>query len=342
MSRAAALVIAAIAFGFPLEARALAVSGFEPHDVTIGTRLTIRGDFAELLAAKARPMVQGRRIDSPKTVQFQVLAWSRRTIIARVKSVPSTRSDPAAGKIWSLVVRCDPLGLDAEADGPLTTSGPLLASLDEGEAAAGSLVTLYAIDPGSKAPTVLLGRNKAKVLLDLPAGANPDDDPWSVTIRVPRLRNGFYTVRLENSLGRAPERATLLLYGSDGAGLDPYANVAVQGRPALVAPVCTWSAAGDAIQVSACAGDPCARSLSLELVPDGRGSWAPARAVLTTADPWGGAPEVLESVTGEAKLLPSPASNLLAGAFVAALRPVAEPGATPLRIRGYFQAAPGE
>jgi hypothetical protein len=47
-------------------------------------------------------------------------------------------------------------------------------------------------------------------------------------------------------------------------------------------------------------------------------------------------------VSAEAKLLPPPSPGLLAGAFVAALQPVGEPMAQPLRIRGYFQAAPGE
>jgi hypothetical protein len=342
MLRAAAVAIAAITLGFPFWARALAVTAFDPRDVTIGTRLTIRGDFAELAAAKAAPTVQGRRLDTSKVVKFQVLAWSRRKIIARVKSVPSTKSDPAAGKTWTLEVGSEALGESVEADDPLMTSGPLLASLADAEGTPATIVRLYAIDPGTRPPTVLVGRKKAKVLLDVPSGANPDDDPWLVQLHVPRMRNGFYPVRLENSLGRAPETETILVYGSDGAGLNPYANAAVQGRPALIALTCTWRAAGDHVHVDACAGDPCTRSLSLDLAPRASGGYAPAQLELTTASPWGGAPEVLESVSGEAKLLPAPASKLLAGAFLAALRPVAEPGATPLHIRGYFQAAPGE
>ena len=342
MSRAAAIAIALIAFGFPLSARALVVTGFEPRDVTVGTRLTIRGDFAELAGGKARPMVQGRRLDTSKVVKFQVLAFSRRTIIARVRDVPSTKSDPAAGKMWSLVVSSADQSESVEADGPLTTSGPLLVSLADAEAMPGKTLGVFAIDPGTKPPTVMVGRKKAKVLRGAPAGQNPDDDPWLVEVAVPHTWNGFHPVRLENSVGRAPETATLLVYGSDLGGVIPYANAAVQGRAALDARVCTWSGSGGHVHVSACAGDPCTRTLSVDLAPDPGGGYAPAQVELTTANPYGGAPEVLESVSAEAKLLPSPSPELLAGAFVAELQPVGEPSAAPLRIRGYFQASPGE
>jgi len=341
MWRAAVLATALSCLGFPLFAHALAVTGFEPRDVTIGTRLTIRGDFAELTAARSQPKVQGRRFDTSKTVQFQVLAYSRRTIIARVRDVPSTKWDPAAGKTWSLVVR-SAAGDIAEADDLFTTPGPTLVTVTAREVVPGGGLTLYAIDPGTKPPTVVIGRKKAKVLRNAPAGESRDDDPWRVQLRVPRLRNGFYALRLENSLGRAPGSVPMLVYGGDVAGLVPYASASLQGRPALDAPLCSWSGHGDRIRVSACAGDPCARELALELVPDGSGGWTPADVVVTYAAASGGAPEVLESVSAQAKLLPAPSPELLAGAFVAWLRPVAEPGAPPLFVRGYFQALPGD
>jgi len=109
---AAALTTLWISFAFPGAARAFAIHSFSPADVTIGTRLVIKGDFSELVASGARPKVQGTRVDTPRTVKFQVLAMSRRTIIARVKDVPSSKNDPAAGKSWSLRVRA-PVRFDA-------------------------------------------------------------------------------------------------------------------------------------------------------------------------------------------------------------------------------------
>jgi len=342
ISRAAALTLLALLLGFPAAARALAVTSFAPGDVTTGTRLTIKGDFAELTGARARPKVFGRRSDTSKTVKFEVLAFSRRTIIARVREVPSTKSDPAAGKTWSLVVRSAAGGGETvEADDLFTTSGPALVALSDAEVTRGNTVALYALDPGAKSPTVFVGRKKAKVLRSAPAGESRDDDPWLVQFRLPKLRNGFYPVRLENSLGRAPGAAELLVFGSDAGGLGPYARVSLPGLAGFDSPTCSWSAIDGRLRVEACAGDPCTRSLTLEFEPDLHGGYEPAVVEFSDASPGVAHPQLLSSAAG-AKLLPAPSADLLAGAFIAVLRPSDGSQAPDVRVRGYFQALPSD
>ncbi len=342
ITSAAALASLALLLVFPGAARALVVTSFAPGDVTTGTRLTIRGDFSQLAAARARPKVTGRRADSSKTVSFEVLSVSPETIVARVRAVPSTKFDPAAGKTWSLVIR-SPLngGETAEADDLFTTSGPALVALPAAEAMPNETVALYALDPGAKPPTVLVGRKKAKVLRSKAAGASRDDDPWRVQFRTPKLRNGFYPVRLENSLGRAPGALQLLVFGGDAGGLVPYARVALDGLPGFDTPVCTWSEHDGQVHVEACAGDPCTRSLVLEFAPDLGGAYQPALVEFSDASAAAGGPLQLSSAGAGAKLLPAPSLDFLAGAFVATLRPADGTEGPELAVRGYFQALPG-
>lgn len=337
--RAAAVSLLASLLLFPGAARALAVHSFEPGDVTTGTRLTIRGDFRELAAARARPQVLGRRSDTDKTVKFVVLAVSPETIVARVASVPSTKADPAAGKTWSLVVR-SPVGggATAEADEPFTISGPVLVSVPDAEGTPGETLPLYALDPGEKPPTVLVGKRKAKVFRSRPAGESRDSDPWLVEFRVPQLRNGFQRLRLENSLGRAPETAEVLVFGGDAGGLGPYLVASLDGLAGFDTPVCTWSVRDGRLRVDACAGESCARTLSIEFQPDVSGFYHPATVAFTDATLAGVEPLRLRAVTGGAKLLPAPSFALLAGAFVATLEPDGETAGRPVRVRGYFQA----
>jgi hypothetical protein len=333
--RAATVTSIALLLAFPSRAHALAVTSFAPRDVTTGTRLTIKGDFAELAVLRVKPEVTGQRSDTPKVVKFQVLALSRRTLIARVREVPSTKSDPAAGKDWSLVVR-SPLrgGETVEADDDFTTVGPALVAVPAREAMPGEILPLYALDPGAKPPSVIVGRKKAKVLRSAPAGESADGDPWLVQFRAPRLRNGFYPLRLENSLGPAPGGVPLLIYGSTSGGLSPYASVAIDGLPGLDTSLCSWSERGGRLRLEACADESCERSLALEFEPDPQGGYAAALVELSDAD------EGLElaSELASAKLLPSPAPELLAGAFVATLRRAHGAAGPPLFARGYFQA----
>lgn len=333
--RAAAATSLALLLSFPVTARALAVTSFAPRDVTMGTRLTIKGDFAELAALRMQPRVVGRRSDTPKTVKFEVLALSRRTLIARVREVPSTKSDPAAGKTWSLVVR-SPLrgGETVEADALFITAGPMLAAVPDREAMPGEILPLYAFDPGAKRPSVILGRKKTKVVRSAPAGESADNDPWLVQFRAPKLRNGFYWLRLENSLGRAPGFVPMLIYGGSVGGLVPYALVAFDGLAPLDTPVCSWSERGGRLRLDACAGESCERSLALEFEPDLQGGYRPAVVELSDLG------EGLELVSerASAKLLPSPSPELLAGAFVATLRRARGSPGPALSVRGYFQA----
>jgi len=335
--RAAALTWFLCLLVIPGAARALAVRSFAPGDVTTGTRLTIEGDFAELVAAQARPLVIGRRSDTEKLVKFEVVELSPERIVAKVKEVPSTKADPAAGKTWSLLVR-SPFGETAEADEPFTTSGPALVSVPDTEAVPGQTLELFALDPGAKSPSVIVGKRKAKVFRSAPAGESRDADPWRVSFRAPKLRNGFHWLRLENSLGRAPGGAWMLIFGGDSGGLGPYALASLEGLPGFDTPVCTWSAHDGRVRMHACAGDSCARSLSVEFAPDLSGFYQPASVKLIDAT-LGPEPLRLRAVSAAAKLLPAPSFDLLAGAFVATLQP---PGGTGpvVRVRGYFQAAP--
>src|SRR5262249_37519007 len=189
---AAVLGSAALALAIPGPARAFAIHSFAPADVTIGTRLVIKGDFAELVASGAQPKVQGTRVDTPRTVNFKVLAMSRRTIIAQVREVPSSKSDPAAGKSWSLRVR-PPVGAGepAQADVTFTPAAPTLVALFDPEGRPGDVLSLYALDPGqgegSKRAVVKVGGKKARLLDLRPAGPSADDDPWRLRFRAPNL-----------------------------------------------------------------------------------------------------------------------------------------------------------
>jgi len=339
------LGFAALALAIPGVARALAIHSFTPADVTIGTRLVIKGDFADLVASGAQPRVQGTRIDSPREVKFQVLAVSRRTIIARVREVPSSKSDPAAGKTWSLRVRSGgPLGSGetAEADETFTTAAPELVALFDPEGRPGDVLSLYALHPGqgegSKRAIVKVGSKKATVLDLHPAGPSPDDDPWRIQFRAPDLRNGFYPVRLSNPLGKSAQLAELLIFGGLSGGLVPFASAAVETRPAFEAPVCSASAGGGGLRVSACDGAACARALELEFEPDPRGEFQPAALSLRELSPSDGAPTLWVAAEASARLVPSPAPELVAGMFLAELQPVDQPHGPRLRMRGYFQA----
>ena len=338
---ASAVSLLVLLLGFSGAAHALGVRSFAPGDVTTGTRLTIEGDFAELAAAQARPEVIGRRSDTAKTVKFEVLELSPETIVARVAEVPSTKHDPAAGKTWSLLVR-SPLGggETAEADEPFTISGPVLVSVPDAEAVPGEILPLYALDPGAKLPTVVVGKKKAKVYRSLPAGESRDADPWLVQFRAPKLRNGFHWLRLENSLGRAPGGANVLIFGGDVGGLAPYALASLDGLAGFDTSACTWSVHDGRVRMEACAGDSCVRALAVEFAPDVSGFYQPATVSFTDASVPGVEPLRLRAVAAGAKLLPSPSFALLAGAFVATLQP---PGGGPgptVRVRGYFQAQP--
>jgi hypothetical protein len=351
---AVAIGLLAISLGLPSTALAgLSIHSFSPADVTLGTRLVIKGDFSELVASGARAKVQGTRIDTPRMVKFQVLAVSRRTIIARVREVPSSKSDPAAGKTWSLRVRslAQGGGETAQADGTFTTAAPALLALFDPEARPGDVVSLYALDPGqgegSKRPTVRVGGTKAKVL-DLRAGKSPDDDPWRIRFRAPDLRNGFYPVRLQNSLGKSARLAELLIFGGQNGGLVPFLTAAVESLPALEAPLCSASAGGGSLRVTACDGSACARALELEFEPDPTGAWQPAAVSLRELAPLDGSPQLWVAAQASARLVPSPAPELVAGTFVAELQPAGDPSrgtsargpmsGPRLRMRGYFQA----
>ena len=201
-------------------------------------------------------------------------------------------------------------------------------------------MSLYALDPGQgpKRPTVLVGKKKAKVLGLAPEGPSPDDDPWRIRFRAPNLRNGFHPVRLENALGRSARLADLLIFGGLSDGLAAYASAAIESRPALEAPLCSARAEGSALRVSACDGPDCARALELAFEPDPAGGYRPAAVSLSEQAPPEGAPAVWVAAQASARLVPSPASELVAGSFVAELQPAGSSAGPRLRMRGYFQA----
>jgi hypothetical protein len=335
---AAALGFLAISLAFPPAAHAFSIHSFAPADVTLGTRLVIEGDFADLAASGEQPKVVGTRMDTPRTVNFQVLKVSRHKIVAKVRSVPSSKQDPAAGKTWSLRVRSPSAGGTAQADESFTTAGPELVALFDAEARPGQAVALFALDPGGpKLPTVLVGRKKAKVFDLAPVGPSADDDPWQVSFRVPNLRNGFHPVRLENALGRSARFADFLIFGGLKGGLVARASAAIESQPALEAPVCSASADGSALRVSACDGPDCARALEVAFEPDSAGGYQPAAVSLREART-DRAPVTWVAARASARLVPSPASELVAGTFVAELQPAGSSRGPLLRMRGYFQA----
>ena len=336
---AAALGFMAISLAFPSAAHAFAIHSFAPADVTLGTRLVIKGDFAELAASGEQPKVVGTRMDTPRTVNFQVLTISRRTIIAKVRSVPSSKADPAAGKTWSLRVRSPGAGRDRAGGRELHDRGAGAARALRRRGAARPAVALFALDPGQapSCPTVLVGRKKAKVLGLAPEGPSPDDDPWRVSFRAPNLRNGFYPVRLENALGRSARFADLLIFGGLKGGLVPPRERGDR-EPAR--------AGGTALQRER-RGQRAARvglrrpglraGLELAFEPDPAGGYQPAAVSLRESAPRRGAARVGRgSGEREARSLArvrSRGRHLRRGAAARG-----QLGGPLLRMRGYFQA----
>jgi hypothetical protein len=183
-----------------------------PDLVSVGTNVLITGNGFD---GGKRPKVFADRAGEQKRVIFQVLSWSPTTIVALVKKVPSSKTDPAAGKGWNL--RIQPRGPSAGeliSAGTITTVAPRVLSVVPASGSPGDEVTVLVQDTGSKKPKVLVNGRKAKVLDVSVAGAEGAVDVKQFVVRLPNTHNGFFAVQVENALGHNPSNQLVEITGS--------------------------------------------------------------------------------------------------------------------------------
>ena len=153
-----------VLLAFP--AGAVEITSFEPSEVTLGTNVRIFGNFTDLVVDfdVFFPKVVGTRPGSTQRVTFDVLSWQPSVLDVRVKKIPSSSADPAAGKTWNLVV-VPPKGFGApvQAPGVFTSVPPTLVSLAISSGLPGQALELVVDDAGTGKLTVLFDTKKAKL-----------------------------------------------------------------------------------------------------------------------------------------------------------------------------------
>ena len=189
------------------------ITGYSPEELTVGTLVTITGTFATAPAGAAKkPEVTGAREGAPKRVVFKVLEHDARSIVARVKKIPSSKQAPAAGSTWTLEVR--PRGAQAlassQAGAPFTVVGPTLLGVDPEAAMPGEEVTVRVADPGPKRPRATIGGRKTKLRAPVREGR-----VVRYTARVPAsLPDGAWDVAVSTRIGHDLLPAALTVFGS--------------------------------------------------------------------------------------------------------------------------------
>jgi len=183
-----------------------------PDQVSVGTSVLITGSGFD--GGKA-PKVTAAREGEKKKVTFKVMSWSDTAINAVVKKVPSSRTDPAAGKVWDLTIQ--PQGPSAGptiAAGSITTVAPRVLSVTPEVGGPGDEVVVQVQDSGSKTPKVLVNGRKSKVVDSAVDGAEGALDLKSFTVRLPNTHDGFFAVEAENKLGSNPSSQLVEISGS--------------------------------------------------------------------------------------------------------------------------------
>lgn len=243
------------------------ITSFSPDEVTFGTELTILGDFGAIAATGKDPKVVGTRIDSRKSVGFEVLSVSGSEIHARVKKVPKSKTDPAAGKEWTLVITPpkgagDPL----QAGETFVTVPPELLDIGGDQGEPGDLLELTVDDLGTGKLTVLFGTKKAK-RVDPPllaaqtlAAASP------VFVLVPKLAGGSYPISLLNGIGPSPSSILFTVVVPLSGGSCPDLTATLSGKSQFSDDA--FYSTGGFGGVHACEGNAtCARSVDVNFDP---------------------------------------------------------------------------
>jgi hypothetical protein len=181
------------------------ISSFSPHDVTVGTELTILGDFHELAAAGRKPHVVGRRDDAPRGVVFAVRSLSSTAIHAVARRFPGRKGGSLVGESWSLVVLPRP-GAPLAAPGTFLTVGPELIDVGAASGAPGETLELLVDNIGTGRLVVRFGDKPAKPLraAGAPVTLPPGVPGTPLSVIVPNLPSGPHPISLRNAVGPSP------------------------------------------------------------------------------------------------------------------------------------------
>lgn len=183
------------------------IASFSPSDVTVGTELTILGDFSGIAAAGKGTRVFGIRGDATRAIAFEVLPVSATEIHAVARRFPRRRADPSVGKSWRLVV-VPPAGagVPLEAPGTFMTVGPELIDVGAASGVPGATLELLADNVGTGKLVVLIGNRKAKQIhaAGAPITLPPGVPGTPLTVIVPNLPSGPHPVSLRNAIGPSP------------------------------------------------------------------------------------------------------------------------------------------
>lgn len=185
----------------------------EPTQVTAGTPVIINGIGFD---GGATPKVFAVTDGSNKKMGFKVLSYSDTVLSVQVKKVPSSKSSPAAGRSWTLMVQ--PRGGQA---GPLlemgniTSVAPQVVSVEEGGFAPGETVVVQVRDAGTAKPRVTIHGKKAKVISSVPSpGAGGLLDLRDFGVKVPNTHDGFFDVTVATKVGADASDQMVQIAGS--------------------------------------------------------------------------------------------------------------------------------
>jgi hypothetical protein len=181
------------------------VTSFSPHDVTMGTELTLLGDFHELAAAGRKPQLFGSRMDGPRGVVFVVRSVSDTEIHAVAKRFPGRKGGSLVGQRWSLVV-LPRAGAPLLAPDTFLTVGPELIDVGAASAAPGETLELLVDNVGTGKLLVHFGEKPVKPLraAGAPVTLPPGVPGTPLSVIVPKLPSGPHPISLENAIGPSP------------------------------------------------------------------------------------------------------------------------------------------
>ena len=181
------------------------VTSFSPHDVTVGTELTIFGDFRELAAAGRKPHVIGSRTGAARDVVFAVLSHSPTEIHAVARRFPGRKGGSLVGEHWNLLV-LPREGAPLPAPGTFLTVGPELIDVGAASAAPGETLELLVDNVGTGKLVVRFGDKPVKPLraAGAPVTLPPGVPGTPLSVIVPNLPSGPHPISLENAIGPSP------------------------------------------------------------------------------------------------------------------------------------------
>lgn len=240
------------------------IFSFSPHDVTVGTELTIVGDFRELDAG-GKPRVVGERPDFGRGVGFQVISVSSEEIHALARRFPPRQSGGAVGLSWSLRVLPPNGGAPLTAPASFLTVGPELIDVAAPSGEPGDVLQLLADNVGTGRLSVLFGEKRAR-RIPLPAASAPVTLPPPVSavpiaVLVPELPSGAYPISLQNAVGASPAPVPFTVLPSTNACKRPRLRATLSDKPAF-----DGAAFTEPDDIAACDGKTgCARRIEISV-----------------------------------------------------------------------------